>query len=458
MIRAPQPTLETIRHKVEAGERLSFDDGLLLYQPEVPLNEVGELANLVRERKNGNAAYYNINTHLNPTNVCVYRCVFCAFRSDLRSPKGYLMSRRADSGSRARSGHCGATEMHIVGGLHHQMRYEWYVNVIRILHEAYPRLHLKAWTGVELDWFTRQTGRSIGSILEELIEAGLGSLPGGGAEIFHPEVRDKICEHKADAGRWIDIHRTAHRLGLRSNATMLYGHLENAYHRVDHLVRLRELQDETGGFQTFIPLAFHPDNTGLSHIKKPSGIMDLRTMAVSRLMLDNFDHIKAYWIMLGIGTAQTSLAYGADDLDGTVRHELIYHDAGAKTPEILSVDDDLPFDPRSRPRADRARYALPARCPRRRPVARRRKDHRRRVNGHCATPRWCPSESTRCAPARPHRDWNRGQKPLPSLPWCCKINTTQKGVDRKWLLLHALARSSVQRGNPSASSSGNSVG
>ncbi|HEX4145268.1 MAG TPA: aminofutalosine synthase MqnE [Pirellulales bacterium] len=339
MIRAPQPTLETIRRKVEAGERLSFDDGLLLYQPEVPLNEVGELANLVRERKNGNAAYYNINTHLNPTNICVYRCVFCAFRSDLRSPKGYLMTDEQILARGQEAVDCGATEMHIVGGLHHQMRYEWYVDVIRILHQAYPRLHLKAWTGVELDWFTRQTGRSIGSILEELIEAGLGSLPGGGAEIFHPEVRDKICEHKADAGRWIDIHRTAHRLGLRSNATMLYGHLENAYHRIDHLIRLRELQDETGGFQTFIPLAFHPENTGLGHIKKPSGIMDLRTMAVSRLMLDNFDHIKAYWIMLGIGTAQTSLAFGADDLDGTVRHELIYHDAGAKTPEILSVED-----------------------------------------------------------------------------------------------------------------------
>ena len=164
-------------------------------------------------------------------------------------------------------------------------------------------------------------------------------LPGGGAEIFHPEVRDKICEHKADARNWLEIHRTAHELGLRSNATMLYGHIENAYHRIDHLLRLRELQDETGGFQTFIPLAFHPENTGLSHIKKPSAVMDLRTMAVSRLMLDNFDHLKAYWIMLGIETAQTALAYGADDLDGTVRHELIYHDAGAKTPEILSVDE-----------------------------------------------------------------------------------------------------------------------
>ncbi len=163
-------------------------------------------------------------------------------------------------------------------------------------------------------------------------------MPGGGAEIFHLEVRDKICEHKADARNWIEIHRTAHKLGLRTNSTMLYGHIEKNYHRIDHLIRLRELQDDTGGFQTFIPLAFHPENTGLSDIKKPSGAMDLRTMAVSRLMLDNIDHIKAYWITLGIGTAQTALAYGADDLDGTVRHELIYHDAGSETPEILSVD------------------------------------------------------------------------------------------------------------------------
>jgi aminodeoxyfutalosine synthase len=182
------------------------------------------------------------------------------------------------------------------------------------------------------------TRRPYGEILEEMIDAGLGSMPGGGAEIFHPQVRSKICEHKADAGPWIDIHRTAHRLGLRTNATMLYGHLENAYHRIDHLIRLRELQDETGGFQTFIPLAFHPDNTELRHIEKPSGVMDLRTMAISRLMLDNFPHIKAYWIMLGVGTAQTALAFGADDLDGTVRHELIYHDAGATTPEVMSVE------------------------------------------------------------------------------------------------------------------------
>ena len=338
MIRTFHPSLSVIRDKVEAGERLSADDGLLLFSPETHLNELGELANLVRERKNGNAVYYNINTHLNPTNVCVYRCIFCAFRSDLRDPKGYLMSDEQILARGQEAVDCGATEMHIVGGLHHQKKFDWYLDLLRLLHEAYPRLHLKAWTAVEIDWFTHLTHRSIREVLTELRDAGLGSLPGGGAEIFHPEIRDQICEHKADAGRWIEIHRTAHQLGLRSNATMLYGHLENDYHRVDHLIRLRELQDETGGFQTFIPLAFHPENTKLSHIKKPSALVDLRIMAASRLLLDNFDHVKAYWIMLGIGTAQTALAFGADDLDGTVRHELIYHDAGAKTPEILSVE------------------------------------------------------------------------------------------------------------------------
>jgi aminodeoxyfutalosine synthase len=338
MIRSAGPTFDSIRTKVAAGERLSFDDGLFLYSPAVHLNDLGALANTVREQKNGNRAYYNINTHLNATNVCVYRCIFCAFRSDLRDPKGYLMSDEQILARGQEAVDAGCTEMHIVGGLHHQMKYEWYVHVIRLLHEAYPRLHLKAWTAVEINWFQFLTKKPVRAILEELIEAGLGSMPGGGAEIFHPEVRDKICEHKADAQNWLDIHRTAHELGLHTNATMLYGHIENDYHRVDHLLRLRELQDETGGFQTFIPLAFHPDNTGLSHIKKPSALMDLRTMAVSRLMLDNFPHIKAYWIMLGIGTAQAALSYGADDLDGTVRHELIYHDAGANTPEILSVE------------------------------------------------------------------------------------------------------------------------
>jgi aminodeoxyfutalosine synthase len=332
-------TLESIHEKVEAGERLSLDDGLFLYKPTTPLHEIGELANLIRQRINGNVAYYNINTHLNPTNVCVYRCTFCAFRSDLRDPKGYTMSDEQILARGQEALDNGCTELHIVGGLHHQKPYDWYVHIVRILHEAYPDLHLKAWTGVEINWFEFLTKKPVRTILEDLIEAGLGSMPGGGAEIFHPEVRDRICEHKADPTKWINIHRTAHQLGLKTNCTMLYGHIENAYHRIDHLIRLRELQDETGGFQTFIPLAFHPENTGLDHIKKPSAIMDLRTMAISRLMLDNIPHIKAYWIMLGIGTAQTALSYGADDLDGTVRHELIYHDAGATTPEILSVED-----------------------------------------------------------------------------------------------------------------------
>lgn len=330
------PSMASIRDKVMAGERLSLEDGVFLYE-KGDLLEVGELANIVRERKNGSFCYYNVNTHLNPTNVCVYRCIFCAFRSDLKDPKGYLMSDEQILQRASEASARGVTEMHIVGGLHHHMPFEWYKNILTIIRDAHPEIHLKAWTAVEIDWFARITKRPTRDIIAELKDAGLGSMPGGGAEIFHPEIRDKICEHKADADGWIRIHREAHGLGLRSNATMLYGHIENAYHRVDHLIRLRELQDETGGFQTFIPLAFHPDNTKMSDLPKPSGVLDLKTMAVSRLMLDNFPHIKAYWIMLGIGTAQMAMWYGADDLDGTVVHELIYHDAGAKTPEVLTV-------------------------------------------------------------------------------------------------------------------------
>lgn len=329
-------SMETIRRKVEAGERLDFEDGVYLYE-HPNLIEVGELANLVRERKNGDYAYYNVNTHLNPTNVCVYRCKFCAFRSDLKAEKAYLMSDE-EILERAREAHQrGVTEMHIVGGLHHLKDFDWYKHILELIRDSYPGIHLKAFTAVEIDWFTRLTKRSIREVLSELQEAGLGSLPGGGAEIFHPEVRDVICEHKADAERWIEIHRVAHQMGIPTNATMLYGHIENARHRIDHLLRLRALQDETGGFQTLIPLAFHPENTNLPGIHRPSGVMDLRTIAISRLMLDNFPHIKAYWVMLGIGVAQTALSFGADDLDGTVVHELIYHDAGADTPQVLTV-------------------------------------------------------------------------------------------------------------------------
>ncbi len=332
-----QPSLASIRAKVESGERLTLDDGLYLFRADVPLHAVGALANLVRERMHGRVAYYNINAHLNPTNVCVYRCTFCAFRADLRDPKGYVMSDEQILARGAEAAEHGCTEMHIVGGLHHQRPYEWYVHILQLLHGAYPQLHLKAWTAVEIHWFEHLTRRPVREILAELREAGLGSMPGGGAEIFHPDVRGRICEHKADAAKWLEIHRTAHVLGIPTNCTMLYGHVEDDYHRVDHLLRLRELQDETGGFQTFVPLAFHPENTRLSHLPKASALTDLRVLAVARLLLDNIPHIKAYWVMLGIGTAQAALSYGADDLDGTVRHELVYHDAGATTPEVLSV-------------------------------------------------------------------------------------------------------------------------
>ncbi len=333
-----QARLRAVRNKVESGERLNMDDGIFLYDPAVPLQEVGVLANLVRERINGNVGYYNINTHLNPTNVCIYRCRFCAFRSDLRDPKGYVMNDEQILARGKEAVDNGCTEMHIVGGLHHQRGYEWYRGMIELLHSHYPQLHLKGWTAVEISWFEFLTRKGPHEILRDLRSVGLGSLPGGGAEIFHPEVRDQICEHKANSHKWIEIHRAAHEVGLKSNCTMLYGHVEKPYHRIDHLMRLRELQDETAGFQTFIPLAFHPDNTNMTNIKKPSALLDLRTMAISRLMLDNIPHVKAYWIMLGIETAQTALAYGADDIDGTVRHELIYHDAGATTPQMLSVD------------------------------------------------------------------------------------------------------------------------
>jgi aminodeoxyfutalosine synthase len=328
--------LREIRKKVESAQRLSFDDGFFL-DAHADLATLGELANIVRERKNGHVTYYNVNEHLNPTNICVYRCSFCAFRADLKSERGYLMTDEQILERAREASERGCTELHIVGGLHHQMPYEWYLNIIRIIHHEYPDLHLKAWTAVEWDWFVRVTGRSTKDLIAEMKDVGLGSLPGGGAEIFHPDIRPQICEYKADADDWLRIHREAHELGLHSNATMLYGHIEKIEHRLDHLIRLRELQDITGGFQTFIPLAFHPANTRLSHLPKASGLMDLRTMALSRLMLDNFPHVKAYWVMLGIQIAQVAQSYGADDLDGTVVHEKIYHDAGSDSPQELTV-------------------------------------------------------------------------------------------------------------------------
>jgi aminodeoxyfutalosine synthase len=333
------PTLDAIRNKIESGQRLSAPEGEFLFRPEVDLHAVGQLADLVRCRKDGNVAYYNINAHLNPTNVCVYRCPLCAYSCDEGDPRAYMMSDDDCLARAQEAADAGCTELHIVGGAHSAVKFEWYAGLIRRLHEAFPQLHLKAFTAVEIAWFAETSGQSVERVLEALIAAGLGSLPGGGAEIFAPEIRVQISPRKADADTWLAVHRAAHRLGLRSNATMLYGHLETAAHRIAHLVRLRELQDETGGFQAFIPLAFHSENTGLAHLSPTSGLLDLRTLAISRLMLDNFDHVKAYWISLGVGTAQVALSYGADDLDGTVRHERIHHDAGARSPEALSVEE-----------------------------------------------------------------------------------------------------------------------
>jgi aminodeoxyfutalosine synthase len=329
--------LADICDKVEHYIRLTFDDGVFLDR-HADLFTLGELANHVRERKNGNVTYYNVNEHLNPTNVCVYRCTFCSFRADLKADKAYVMTDEQVLGRAREAAEKGCTELHIVGGLHHQLPYEWYRNIIRNIHDHFPELHLKAWTAVEWDWFSRLTKRPTRELLADMKAVGLGSLPGGGAEIFHPEVRTQICDYKADADDWLRVHREAHELGLRSNATMLYGHIETPEHRIDHLIRLRTLQDETGGFQTFIPLAFHPDNNPLGQGKqKPSGLTDLKVMAVSRLMLDNFPHVKAYWQMLGVKIAQLAQSYGADDLDGTVVHETIYHAAGSDSPQELSV-------------------------------------------------------------------------------------------------------------------------
>jgi aminodeoxyfutalosine synthase len=325
--------LEPIAHKVLAGDRLTFEDGVKLYKTP-DLLAVGWLANHVREKRHGNITYYNVNRHINPTNVCVAHCKLCAFGRDPNSPGAYTftldeMYERAAKGARE-----GATEFHIVGGLHPDLPFDFFLELIRGLKARHPHVHLKAFTMVEVHYFARIAKLSVDETLRQMKEAGVDSCPGGGAEVFHPRVRRIICDHKVSGQMWLSMAKKAHRIGLRSNATMLYGHVETMEERVDHLVKLREAQDETHGFVAFIPLAFHPDNTPLSHIPKPTGYDDLRNIAVSRLVLDNFDHIKAYWIMLTPSIAQIALRFGANDMDGTVVEEKIYHDAGANTAEF----------------------------------------------------------------------------------------------------------------------------
>jgi aminodeoxyfutalosine synthase len=325
--------LTPIAKKVLAGERLSMEDGIMLYRTP-DLLAVGWLANHVREKLHGNITYYNVNRHINPTNVCVAHCKLCAFGRDPNAPGAYTFALEEIYARAAQGVREGATEFHIVGGLHPDLPFEYFLEMIRGLKQRCPGVHLKAFTMVEVGYFARIAKLSIEETLRQMKEAGVDSLPGGGAEIFHPRVRKIICDHKVSGQMWLSIARKAHQAGLRTNATMLYGHVETEEERVDHLMKLRELQDETHGFVTFIPLAFHPDNTALSHIPPASGYTDLRNIAVARLMLDNFDHVKAYWIMLSPAIAQIAQRFGASDLDGTVAEEKIYHDAGARTSEF----------------------------------------------------------------------------------------------------------------------------
>ena len=334
-------TLHPIYEKVRAEERLSFEDGVTLYES-TDINGVGYLANIVREQQNGNFAYYNFNQHIDYSNVCILhaRCHFCAFaRKDIRTDGAWEMSVDEFLEKAMYSIDHGCTEIHSVGGLHPKLPFEYYLDMLRGLKERMPQVHLKFFTAVEIHHFSRIFKMSIEDVLIALREAGLDSLPGGGAEIFAEETREKICPGKLSAEGWLEVHDIAHRLGIPTNATMLYGHLETIEDRVDHLIQLREQQDKSGGFATFIPLAFHPANTRMDYLPSTSGLTDLQNVAVSRLLLDNFPHIKVYWIMTGLKTAQIALSFGADDIDGTVTEEKITHMAGADTPEVISAEE-----------------------------------------------------------------------------------------------------------------------
>ena len=323
-----------IRDKVLNGARLSFDEGVTLFRTSDILG-VGWLANVVRERLHGDTTFFNVNRHINPTDVCTASCRLCAFGKKAKDPRGYTMS-LDQVWEVAGHGYSEAvSEFHIVGGLHPELTLDWYCEMLRGLKERYPQVHLKAFTMVEIAYLAKRAKMSIRDVLIRLRDAGMDSQPGGGAEVFSERVRRIICDHKIDGNEWLDVAKISHELGIKTNCTMLYGHIETEEDRVDHLVRLREVQDQTGGFQTFIPLAFHPDNTSLSHIPKTTGYDDLRNIAVARLMLDNIPHIKAYWVMMSEAMAQIALRFVADDLDGTVVEEKIYHDAGAKTSQAL---------------------------------------------------------------------------------------------------------------------------
>src|ERR1041385_7171883 len=332
MIFSHDEKLNEIATRVNNGERLSFADGVALYATD-DLPALGKLADSVRRRRHGRTTYFNVNRHLNPTNICYADCKFCGFFRTPRQPDAYTHNIEDSLRIAGQAVNEGATELHITGGLNTKLPFSYFTDLLTSLKRQYPQLHLKAFTMVELDHFARFYKMSDADVIHKLTDAGLDAGPGGGADIFREPTRSMICSHKCDAQRWLDLAGKVHAAGLKTNATMLYGHIESFEDRVDHMVRLREQQDKSGGFQCFIPLAFYPENTQLAHLPGPSGIDSLKTMAVSRLMLDNFPHVKAYWVMLGKRLAQVALHFGANDIDGTITE-------GGELTESYSVESN----------------------------------------------------------------------------------------------------------------------
>jgi aminodeoxyfutalosine synthase len=332
--------LEPILHKVENGLRISGEDAIALYES-VDLNGIGAIANIVRERKNGNVATYIHNRYINYSNVCLLSCQFCAFGAKKREAHAFEFTIPQIVETVRSALRHGITEIHMVGGLHPTLKGEWYLELLRSLRALDEKLIIKAFTAIEIRHLSERVFReSVRETLELLRENGLGAITGGGAEIFDPEIRDKICRGKESAEEWAEVHRTWHQMGGHSTCTMLYGHIERAHHRVDHLRRLRELQDETGGFTGFIPFAFEPGGARpvLHGIPHATAFEELRNLAISRIFLDNIPHVTAYWISLGLPLAQLSLSYGVDDLHGTIIEERIFHMAGARTPQQQTVE------------------------------------------------------------------------------------------------------------------------
>ncbi|MCE5336215.1 MAG: aminofutalosine synthase MqnE [Desulfobacteraceae bacterium] len=326
--------LDDIRDKVVSGKRLAIEDGERLFACR-DINAVGILANHVRRKLHGNAAYYIVNRHINYSNICVNGCRFCAFSRKKGDPLAFELSEEEILG-RIRSQGDGLTEVHIVGGCHPDLRLAYFEDLLQKIRALAPKAFIKAFTAVEIAHFAKSEGMSTAEVLERLKAAGVQMLPGGGAEVFSSRIRERLCPEKLDARGWLDVVRQAHEIGIKTNATMLYGHIETVTERLEHMAALRDLQDGTGGFVCFIPLPFQPANTQLSHIPPTTGIDDLKTIAVSRLMLDNIPHVKAYWVMLSVKLAQTALMYGADDFDGTVVEEKIGHMAGADSQQGLT--------------------------------------------------------------------------------------------------------------------------